>query len=55
MTEYTEHFISAQGLVKIFQVADLEVQALQGLDLEVNRGEILALVGPSRLGQIDAC
>ena len=52
MTEHNEeHFISAAGLVKIFQVADLEVVALQGLDLEVVRGEILALVGPSGSGK----
>lgn len=45
------HFISCAGLVKIFQVADLEVVALQGLDLEVSRGEMLALVGPSGSGK----
>jgi ABC-type lipoprotein export system ATPase subunit/bifunctional DNA-binding transcriptional regulator/antitoxin component of YhaV-PrlF toxin-antitoxin module len=46
-----EQFISASGLVKIFKVADLEVVALQSLDLEVARHEMLALVGPSGSGK----
>jgi len=37
--------------VKIYKVADLEVVALQGLDLEVTAGEIMAIVGASGSGK----
>ena len=37
--------------MKIYKAADLEVVALQGLDLSVPRGEMLALVGPSGAGK----
>jgi ABC-type lipoprotein export system ATPase subunit len=44
-------FVSAENLVKIYQVADLEVVALQGLDLEVQQEELVALVGASGSGK----
>jgi peptide/nickel transport system ATP-binding protein len=47
----TKTFIQCNNLVKIYKVADLEVVALQGLDLEVMKGEIMALVGPSGSGK----
>ena len=43
--------IVCDGLVRIFKVAELEVVALQGLDLLVERGEIVALVGASGSGK----
>jgi len=43
--------IQCEGLVRIFAVADIEVQALQGLDLFVTRGELVALVGASGSGK----
>ncbi|MGZ3673317.1 MAG: ATP-binding cassette domain-containing protein, partial [Ktedonobacterales bacterium] len=43
--------VECHNLVKIYKSADLEVFALQGLDLHVPRGEMLALVGPSGAGK----
>jgi peptide/nickel transport system ATP-binding protein len=46
-----EPFVLCDNLVKIYKVADLEAVALQGLDLEVAAGEIVALMGPSGAGK----
>ena len=43
--------VTCDNLVKIYKVADLEVVALQGLDLEVPQGEMLAMVGASGSGK----
>jgi ABC-type lipoprotein export system ATPase subunit len=44
-------FVACENLVKIYKVENLEVVALQGLDLEVNQGEMVALVGASGSGK----
>jgi ABC-type lipoprotein export system ATPase subunit len=43
--------IVCEGLVRIYKVADLEVVALQGLDLVVRSGELIAIVGASGSGK----
>lgn len=44
-------FVTCDNLVKIYKIADLEVVALQGLDLEIPKGEVLAIVGSSGSGK----
>jgi ABC-type lipoprotein export system ATPase subunit len=44
-------YIVCSGLYKIYKVADLEVVALRGLELAVDRGEIIAVVGASGSGK----
>ena len=43
--------IQCEGLVKIYKTADLEVVALQGLDMKVEDGELMAIIGNSGSGK----
>ena len=43
--------VRAEGLVKIYKTKETEVLALQGLDLEVKRGELTAMIGNSGSGK----
>jgi ABC-type lipoprotein export system ATPase subunit len=43
--------VRCENLVRIFQTSDLEVVALQGLDLDVAAGEMIAVIGRSGSGK----
>lgn len=43
--------VFCENLVKIYKTADIEVVALQGLDLEVRQGELMAIIGNSGSGK----
>jgi peptide/nickel transport system ATP-binding protein len=43
--------VRCDGLFKIYKFGELEVVALQGLNLELAQGEMMALVGPSGVGK----
>ena len=46
--------IECDSLVKIYKTKDIEVLALQGLDLTVKRGELMAIIGNSGSGGVQA-
>ena len=46
-----EAYIICEDLFKIYKIADLEVVALRGLDLNVQRNEVVAIVGASGSGK----
>jgi len=44
-------FLEARGLAKVYRNAEVPVQVFEALDLDVERGEMLALVGESGAGK----
>jgi ABC-type lipoprotein export system ATPase subunit len=46
-----EPIITCDNLVKIYRIADLEVMALQGLDLKIYPQEVMAIIGASGSGK----
>ena len=44
-------YVVCDDLFKIYKAAELEVVALRGLDLRVERGEVVAIVGASGSGK----
>lgn len=46
-----ENMIECEGLVKIYQTDEIEVVALQGLNIAVKKGEMMAIIGNSGSGK----
>lgn len=46
-----EHVIRLRGIKKLYRMGEQQVAALDGIDLDIKRGEFAALMGPSGSGK----
>ena len=46
-----ENFVSLRNVSKIYQMGEVEIRAVDGIDFDISRGEFVVIVGPSGAGK----
>jgi putative ABC transport system ATP-binding protein len=47
----SEQVVNAQEITKIYKMGEFEVQALRGVTVQINRSEVVSIMGPSGSGK----
>jgi putative ABC transport system ATP-binding protein len=48
---FMSHFVELQDVKKIYQMGEIQIQAVSGMDFYIEQGEFVVIVGPSGAGK----
>lgn len=49
--KYTANFVKLEQVTKVYQMGEVEIRAVDGIDFSIDKGEFVVIVGPSGAGK----